>query len=156
MENTIRAFIYEHKEELMLFDLVHDEEMELIIPYFEIVHFREGTTLFSEGDHENFIGFIISGRIEVMKDTDFKGRRIVIAALSKGSLVGGMSLVNVDAKRAVSAVALENSELVKLSRDDFERILEKYPNTGIKILRGLNQILAIRLQKCFERLADVF
>jgi NTE family protein len=156
MKNTIREFIYEHKKELMLFDLVNDEEMEHIIPYFEIVHFREGTTLFSEGDHENFMGFIISGLIEVMQETEFKGKRIVIATLSKGSLVGGMSLINVNAKRAVTAVALENSELVKLSRDDFERILEEYPHTGIKILRGLNQILAIRLQKCFERLADVF
>ena len=156
MENSIRKFIFEHKEELMLFDLMNDDEMEHIIPYFEIVHFRKDTTLFSEGDHENFLGFIVSGLIEVMKATEFKGNRIVIATLSKGSLVGGMSLVNVNAQRMVTAVALENSELVKLKRDDFDKIIETYPHTGIKILKGLNQILAIRLQKCFERLAAVF
>ena len=156
MENTIKEFICSKKEHLFLFCLLDDDEVDQIIPYIQVVQYRKGDTLFSEGDPGDFIAIIVSGLLEVKKRTEFKGRQIVIATLKEGSFVGEMSLINEKEPRSATVRAREDSEVVVLDRKALDSINEKYPHIGIKILKGLNQILAIRLRKAVERITDVF
>jgi CRP-like cAMP-binding protein len=155
MENNLKKLIYELKDELKIFHLLNNEELEQIPPYFEVVYYSAGTTLFNEGDEGNFIGFITSGRLEVKKQTEFKGRQIVLALLSKGSFVGELSMVD-EQPRSATVVASEDAELVILRREALDSLMQTYPYIGIKILKGLNRILAIRLRKAVDRLAVIF
>lgn len=155
MENNLKELIYELKDELKIFHLLNKEELEQIVPYFEIVHYPAGTTLFNEGDPGDFIGFIVSGRLEVKKQTEFKGRQIVLALLSRGSFVGELSMVD-EQPRSATVVASEDSELVILRREVLDSLMQTYPYIGIKILKGLNRFLAIRLRKAVDRLTVIF
>jgi CRP-like cAMP-binding protein len=155
MENNLKELIYELKDELKIFHLLNKEELEQIVPYFEIVHYPAGTTLFNEGDSGDFIGFIVSGRLEVKKQTEFKGRQIVLALLSRGSFVGELSMVD-EQPRSATVVASEDSELVILRREALDSLMQTYPYIGIKILKGLNRFLAIRLRKAVDRLTVIF
>lgn len=155
MENNLKELIYEVKEDLKIFHLLNKEEMEQIVPYFKIIHCPVGTTLFNEGDPGDFIGFITSGKLEVKKQTEFKGRQIVLALLSKGSFVGELSMID-EQPRSATVVALEDSELVILRRGALDSLMQRYPYTGIKVLKGLNRILSIRLRKAVDRLAVIF
>jgi CRP-like cAMP-binding protein len=156
MEDIIKKFIFSMKDKLILFRLLTKNEIEQIIPYFKVIPYPEGSTVFNEGDSGDFIGIILSGILEVKKHTEFKGRQIIIATLKKGSLVGEMSLINKKEPRSAAVVACKDSELLIITRDTLEYILQKYPHIGIKILKNLNQILAIRLRKNVERLAGIF
>lgn len=156
MEDTLKKFIFSMKEQLILFHLLNEEEVERIIPYFEVVLYPAGTTLFNEGEPGDFIGFILSGLLEVKKQTEFEGRQIILGTLKKGSFVGELSLINPGETRFASVVALEDTELVVLERDALESLIQKYPDIGIKILKGLLQILTIRLRKSVERLTSIF
>lgn len=156
MGNTLKEVIFRMKDKLMLFHLMDEVEMEQIVDYFELVLYREGTVLYDEGEDADFIGFIASGVIEVKKQTEFKGKRIVLATLKKGSFVGEMSMINSNEHRFTTAAALKNSELLILKRESLEALILKYPYIGTKILRGLNQILTIRLRKTLERLTAIF
>jgi CRP-like cAMP-binding protein len=155
LENNLKKLCYELKDELKIFHLLNKEELEQIVSYFEIVHYSAGTTVFTEGDPGDFIGFIVSGKLEVKKQTEFKGKQIVLALLSKGSFVGELSLVD-EYPRSASVVAPEDTDLVILRRGALDTLMQKFPYTGIKILKGLNRILAIRLRKAVERLAVIF
>ncbi len=144
------------KDQLILFHLLTENEVEQIIPYFKVIPYPEGSTVFNEGDSGDFMGIILSGLLEVKKHTEFKERQIIIATLKEGSLVGEMSLVNERDPRSATVVARKDSELIIITRDKLEYILQKYPYIGIKILKNLNQILAIRLRKTVERLTGIF
>lgn len=156
MASDIKELIYASKEKLILFQLLSDAEVDKVIPFIEVVDYPKGTTVFSEGDPGDFIGFITSGLLEIKKQTEFKDRQIVIAIVGKGSFVGEVAFIDNRQRRSASVVALENSELMILRRDALEVIIEAYPVIAVKIMKGLNQIMAIRMQKAMERLASIF
>jgi CRP-like cAMP-binding protein len=156
MEDRVKDFIASHKEQLILFNFLEKEEVEKTLPYFEVVKYEKGKIIFNEGDEGDSIGIILSGKLEVKKRTEFKGRQVIIASLKKGSFVGEMALANENEPRSATVAASENSELIILSRDSLDSLIDQFPATGAKILKGLNQVLAIRLRKAVERLARIF
>ncbi len=155
MADHLKELIFQVKGELKLLNLLNDEELEQVVPYFEIVNCSVGDTLFKEGDPGDFIGFITTGKFEVKKQTEFKGRQIVLALLTAGSFVGELSLVD-EFPRSATVVTKEDSELIILRRESLESLLKKYPYSGIKILKSLNRVLAIRLRKAVDRLTVIF
>jgi CRP-like cAMP-binding protein len=155
MSNELKKTIYEVKDQLKIFHLLDKEELDQLIPYLERMNCPAGSTVFNEGDSGDFIGFVTSGKFEVTKQTEFKGRQIVLALLSKGSFVGELSLIDTQS-RSATVTAQEDSQLIILKRDALDAFLQKYPYIGIKILKGLNRILAIRLRKAVDRLTAVF
>jgi len=156
MENAIKEFIVSNKDQLILFHLFDEHEVEQALSFFEVVRYKKGDTIFQEGDEGDYIGIIISGKLDVKKHTEFKGRQVIIASLKEGSFVGEMALVNENEPRSATVVVSEDSELIILTRGSLDTLLEKYPKIGIKILKGLNQVLSVRLRKTVERLTSIF
>ncbi len=156
MEDTLRKFIFNAKDELMLFHLLNEDEVGQIIPYLELMPCTKGSFLFREGEPGGYIAFILSGLLQVEKETEFEGRKMVLGTLTKGSFIGETSLINADEPRAASVAVLEDSELVILKSDALESLSQQYPYIGIKILKGLTKIITIRLVKALEKLKAVF
>jgi len=156
MDKRIRETIYSMKDDLMLFHFLSDDELEEVIPYLEIVDYKKGYIMFKEGEEGDFIAFIVKGKMDVKKETEFKGKQIVLATLSKGSIVGEVSFAVPEEKRTATVEAREDTEVVILRRGSFERLMEKNPWIGIKIQKALLRILAIRLKKIVERLSFIF
>lgn len=156
MDTILRDFIFSNKDHLILFNMLDEAEVQLSIPYFEVVRYKKGDILFHEGDEGDYIGIILSGVLEVKKNTEFKGKQVIIASLKEGSFVGEMSLVNDKEPRSATVAASEDSELLVLSRESLDSLIDQHPSVGAKILKGLNQVLAIRLRKAVERLASIF
>jgi len=156
MENNIKEMIVNMKDELVIFHELTDQELEQILPYFETLSCKEGSNLFTEGDPSGFIAFILSGKLEIKKQTEFKGKSMVLATLNTGSFIGETALIDENAPRAATAIALEDTEVLILKNAAQESILQKYPETGIKILKELVKYISIRLLKALEKLAVVF
>lgn len=156
MASDIRELIYGLRNELILFHLLSDEEVDSIIPYLEVIDYPKGTVIFREDDQEDFIGFVTAGLLQLKKETEFEGRQIVIALVGKGSFVGEIALVDDKHTRSATAVALENSEMIIMRRSALDTIIIEKPLIAVKLLRGLNQIMAIRLRKAMDRLASIF
>ncbi|RJQ44368.1 MAG: cyclic nucleotide-binding domain-containing protein [Nitrospiraceae bacterium] len=156
MAADIKGLIYGLRDELILFQLLSDDEVDRVIPYLEVIDYPKGTTIFNEGDEEDFVGFVTAGVLELKKDTEFEGRQIVIALVRKGSFVGEIALVDEKHTRSATAVALENSEMIIMRRKALDAIVDKYPIIAVKILKGLNQVMAVRMRKAMERLASIF
>lgn len=153
--NNMVELIYQLRDELKICELLKDDEMQKVCPFFELVKYPEGIILFNEGDPGDFMGFVVSGRLEVEKQTDFKGKQVILAILGKGSFIGEVALFDHN-PRSTTVRAIEDSELVILKREALDTIMEQYPQTGIKLLQGIIRILAIRLRKTTERLTKIF
>jgi CRP/FNR family cyclic AMP-dependent transcriptional regulator len=155
MGNDLKKLVFDIKEELIIFHLLDAGEMEQILPCFELLDCPAGTTIFKEGDEGDYACFIAAGKFEVKKQTEFKGKQVIIALLGKGSIVGEMSLID-QHPRSATVVSREDSKMVILRREALDSISLKSPHIGIKILKGLNRVLSIRLRQTVERLIGIF
>lgn len=64
------------------------------------------------------------------------GKEVIFAILGEGDFFGEMSLLD-EETRSANAVALEDSEVLILKRNDFLDFLEKYPRVAISLLAAL-------------------
>lgn len=143
------------KNELSFFPFLEEEDLADMPCYFEPKEIREGEVLCREGDPCDFVAFIVSGRLEIKKETEFKGKEFVLGIYSAGSMVGELCIID-DHPRPYTAVALEDCSLIRMSKGNFEKMLEEEPGLGVKFLRGLLLASSIRLRKSFDRMAAIF
>ncbi len=139
---------------MQIFQLLNDNELEKIVPLFKKIDCPAGTVIFNEGEPGDFIGFVISGKLEVKKHTEFN-KQIILAILSKGSFAGELSMIS-GQSRSATVAALENSSLLILGREELNSFIQHYPDIGIKILRGIIRTISIRMRKNVERLVSIF
>lgn len=80
-----------------------------------------GTVIFEEGDPENYQYVVVKGRISIeVKQPALGNVPIVISSLSDGQLFGvltvGKGTENFKQKRAFSAVAVEDTDILRINR----------------------------------------
>lgn len=151
----IREALYSLKETIRIFNLFNDDEMGKIVPYLDIIDYPADTTVFNEGDEGDFIGFVISGKLEVKKQTEFRDRQIVLAILKKGAFVGEFSMMD-GQKRTATITTLEDSSLLTLRHKALDSFILEHPEAGIKVLRGVIHTMSIRQRMTSERLLTFF
>ncbi len=155
MKETSRELCIRMKKDLSLFHFLSENDLEKIAGYFKCRQVPAGETLWREGDACGNVAFIVSGRVEVKKQTEFKGKEVVIGVYSKGTMVGELCVLD-GSPRAVTAVAMDDVGLLILSSEDFENIINKYPGLGVKLLKDMLFAVSTRLKKSFDRLAAIF
>ncbi len=155
MTDSKPAICKRMKKNFQFFSFLDDHDIENLSPYFECMQAKHGEVLWQEGEDEDYLAFIISGRIEARKATEFKEKQVVVGIYSKGSIVGALCILN-NSKRAVTAVVLEDADLLTLTREDLDIILRENPALGAKLLKGMLAAVSLRLRKSFDRLAAIF
>ena len=151
---SIKEHINTLRDEI-IFYMFDDEDIEKIAPFFELRDCPAGSIIFKEGDPGNFIGFVISGKLEVKKQTEFKGNQLIIALLTKGAMVGELSMFD-KRQRSATVEAVEDTSLIIFRSESMDSLMQQHPYTGIKILKGLIKILSLRLRKATDRLTNIF
>jgi len=143
------------KNDLSAFRYLENQDLEFLAHHFQCKQVEAGETLWSEGDESTYVAFIMEGRVDAKKVTEFKGKQVIVGVYGRGSIVGELGFLD-DATRAVTAVALEPSNLLILTRESFAELLEEHPDLGAKLLKGMLLAVSIRLRKSFDRLAAIF
>jgi CRP/FNR family cyclic AMP-dependent transcriptional regulator len=151
---SVKEHINTLRDEI-IFYLFDDEDIDKIAPFFELRDHPAGSIIFKEGDPGDFIGFVISGKLEVKKQTEFKGNQLIIALLTKGAMVGELSMFD-KRQRSATVEAVEDTSLIIFRSESMDSLMQRHPYTGIKILKGLIKILSLRLRKATERLTNIF
>ncbi|MCP4213971.1 MAG: cyclic nucleotide-binding domain-containing protein [bacterium] len=105
-----------------------------------------GAALFSQGDDAEAMYIVIEGRLQAVVECK-QGRRSVVKEIACGEPVGVIALI-AGGKHTFGALALVDTTVAELSRDDAEELGDKYPDIRRRILN----IFIHRLRK--TRLAD--
>ncbi len=137
------------------FNFFSKKDAEVLLPYLELNEIASGETLWREGDKHTFVTFILAGRFEENKATEFANKPIVVAVYGKGSMIGESSLLD-NLPCPLTAVCFEDAKILSLSHDSFATLQQENPQTAIQVLKGATMTLAIRLRKSYDRLAAIF
>ena len=145
------------KKALKGLDCLKGMDIEVLCPFFSMKNLPAGEVLFREGDEAAFMAFILSGKLEIKKQTEFPAKYFVLSILGKDSCVGEQAISwDKTAFRSATATALEETEMVLLTRASFDDIYNKYPNVAARLLKSLLHEISFRLNAANERMAAVF
>ena len=138
-----------------LFGPLDESMLRFVEARVEWVRLHAGATLFSAGDKGEELYFVLGGRLRAVASD---GR--VLSEMTRGESIGEIALLTGEARTA-SVVAVRDSDLVRVSRQAFDEIVEKYPAVMQTIARIVIQRLrtreglgnAARAGKCIAVLA---
>ena len=99
--------------------------------------YSKGQMILLEDDLGQTFFVIGGGSVKITRLSD-DGREVILAMLGESDFFGEMSLLD-GAGRSANVVALESSEVLTLSRNDFLEILQEYPKISISLLEELTQ-----------------
>ena len=121
-----------------LFDKIASSQLRIIAAHMDIIHLHEKGLLFSEGHHSDYMCFVVSGSLEVLKQSD-NGKRVKVSTLSRGRSIGEMALLDTF-PRSATVIAETECTLLTISRDSFDQILDRHPRAGIAFLNRFSRV----------------
>ena len=139
--------------DIPLFSELKSHELGIVADHMNFFEIEEGEVLFKEGDQGDYVCFVLKGGLDVVKETGAPGETVTIATITRKRSIGEMSVID-NTTRSATAIARSKTSLVSLPRKSFDTILDRYPKTGIKILKGIARLLSMNMRKTSSRLAD--
>ncbi|MBW8907837.1 Crp/Fnr family transcriptional regulator [Mesorhizobium sp. RCC_202] len=126
-----------------LFQGFTQEQLRLLAFGAEATSLQAERKLYREDDEADSAYIVVKGRIALYREQN--GERIPIGTAGPGSMLSELALI-ADTKRLTSASAAVDSEVIRLSRKMFRRILEEYPDVAVqlhaRILEEFQQMIA--------------
>lgn len=138
--NTEIAFL----SKIPLFEDFSEEMLRLIAFGAERRAIEKNRYLFHEGTAADCAYVIASGRFELTRK-DRKGKPMVVGEAMAGDLLGELAIISAT-ERKLTAMALEDSETMRISRPMFRRMMEEYPEIAVLLRRRINTGLAEMLR----------
>ena len=115
-----------------LFASLSDKEMEALAERVSNMHFERGALLFSEGDSCTGLFLVASGKIRIFKLSP-AGREQVLAVEGPGSSFAELPVFD-GGNYPASASALEDAEVLFISRKDFQNFCREHPDVALKVI----------------------
>ena len=119
-----------------MFELLHGEDKQALADVVDAVKLNATETLFNAGEPGDALFVVRSGSIELfIKDT--AGQKIVLTVAEEGDLFGELSLLD-SGPRTATAIALTDTELLVLDRDDLLLLFQKRPDAALHMLAAMS------------------
>ncbi len=130
-----------------IFSLLDDTTLIKLLDKFDKVYLHKNAILFHQGEIAQNLYLVVSGKLVLTLRTEHNEEK-TIGEISSGETVGEIGALAHE-PRSVTAKALENSILLKLSSHAFRELCQDYPpiifetiNTLVDRSRGLLKLLA--------------
>lgn len=111
--------------------------------------YPKGSVILFEDDPGDSLFIVRSGRVKVVLVAD-DGREVILGLLGVGEHFGELSLID-DQPRSAHVVAMEESSLLVLRREDFKRRVEQNPAVAWALLIELSH----RLRRADEKIGNL-
>ena len=136
-----------------LFHNLGDEDLKSLVPLFKELRIAQGEALFWEGEEGDAFFLIFRGSVRLCRRVG-ENKSLSVADLGPGEIFGEMSLIS-RACRSTDCIALEDSNLWCLSRQDFEALELSNLSAHALVLRNLTSLLAERLDGATSEVAHL-
>ena len=136
------------------FSFLSSEEVGELCPYLELREWEQDAIVMKEGEFEDYMGFVVEGKLAVKKQTGYWGKQIVIAILDKGTMVGEGAFID-QGPRSNTVVAMENSRLLVLTAQKMNDLILNRPMITIKLMKHMLHIISMRLRKAGDRISEL-
>ncbi|PYS68912.1 MAG: cyclic nucleotide-binding protein, partial [Acidobacteria bacterium] len=119
-----------------MFELLDEDDREALAKVIDEEKLLAGQTLFQAGDPGESLFIVQKGEIELfIKDT--AGQKIVLTTAGPGDLFGELAMLD-SGPRTATALALTDTEVLVLDRDDLILLFQRRPDAGLHMLAALS------------------
>jgi CRP-like cAMP-binding protein len=101
--------------------------------------YEKDSVILMEEDSGSAMFVIASGKVKVARISN-DGREVILSILGESDFFGEMAILD-GLSRSASVIAMEDSELFIIQRDEFLNLLKLYPEISINLLQELTQRL---------------
>ena len=145
-----------------LFADLPERELELIESTSETLDLRRKSRIWEPGAPPTSIYVVRSGIVKVSKVSD-EGRELTLHFLTRDHLLGELVLVT-EAPHDTVAEAYEDTLLLRIGKDDFQRVMMRCPMLALRVLRLMgerrqrleNRVENLLFRSAHARLASLF
>ena len=111
--------------------------------------YPKNSVILFEDDPGDALYVVATGQVKVVLIGE-DGREVILSVMGPGEFFGEMSLLD-DEPRSAHVIAMEESALVVLRREDFEGILSQTPAIALALLREMSR----RLRRADEKVGSL-
>ena len=126
------------------------EDIEHLAAYMHVYRAKPQSTILQEGETGDYMLMVIDGEVDIFKTNPLGGQQY-LTSVKAGATLGEMSMID-GAPRFATCIALRNTTLGVLTRDNMGRIIHDQPQLGSKILIKLVTLLSQRLRQTSAQL----
>lgn len=121
---------------IKMFELLNEDDRVALAKVVDELNVPEGHTLFQAGDPGDSLFIVRTGKIELfIKDT--AGQKIVLTTAEDGDMFGELAMLDTG-PRTATALALTESEVLVLDRDDLVLLFQRKPEAALHMLAALS------------------
>jgi predicted acylesterase/phospholipase RssA/CRP-like cAMP-binding protein len=131
----------------LVFRSLSDAALRSLEPELSTVKLKGGATLFAAGEPGDSLYVVVSGRLRALVEGE-DGEH-VLGEIGRGESVGEMALLTGE-PRSATVRAVRDTELVKLSKAGFERLVERHP----EVMLELSRLIIARYQRAIRSPAE--
>ena len=129
------------------------EEREELKSLGEGLVAADGDTVIAEGDSQNFLYVLLSGKAKVLQK---RVAPAVTAWLSPGESFGEVNLFDLEEAGASASVVAEGECLLwRVDRNGLNSFIESYPSASLRVMIGISTLLSKRLRAMNETVKEM-
>jgi CRP/FNR family transcriptional regulator/CRP/FNR family cyclic AMP-dependent transcriptional regulator len=132
-----------------MFSELDSDELERVASLAQPRTEAKDTVVFHAGDPADAVYVVSNGKVKVVT-TSTDGKEFILTVLGAGQVFGEMALIE-SATRSASVITLTAVEMISISHDDFQHLL----NTAPSISRKLLVILSRRLRRANSKMESL-
>jgi len=136
------------------FNFLLSHEIEELCSYLELREWQADTVVMKQGANENYVGFLLDGKLAVKKKKGDWDKNIIIAILEKGAMVGEGAFIE-SGPRSNDVIAIEPSRLLTLTAPKMEDLIKHNPLLAVKLMKRMLFIMSIRLRMASDRISEL-
>lgn len=147
-----RDKLFDMLEGIQLLSHSSRKDIDVISNYVQAYRAPTGTAIMKEGGKERILWLLSSGVLEVYKECDDEGQKM-LATIRAGKSVGEMSLID-EQPHSATVVAAKECTLLLLTKQNFFRMAAEHPRQGMNLTWRLAQMLSHRLRQTSGKLIE--
>jgi CRP-like cAMP-binding protein len=132
-----------------LFKNLSDEELKELTHYLTSTVYKKKEDIFSEGDAPEWFYIVAAGKVKVTK-ISHDGKEIILEIISPYDIFGGVAVLR-NFPYPANAIAMEDSEILKISRKNLMRLVDRFPNLMFCIALQLGD----RMKSSYDSLKNI-
>jgi CRP-like cAMP-binding protein len=132
-----------------LFSMMGEAELQRVLEVARERSYPRNSVILFEDDPGDALYVVAEGQVKVVLIGE-DGREVILSVLGQGEFFGEMALID-DEPRSAHVIAMEDSMLVVLRREDFYGILTQNPSMALSLLRELTR----RLRRVDEKVGSL-
>ncbi|MFO7685710.1 MAG: SLC26A/SulP transporter family protein [Desulfobacterales bacterium] len=126
-------------------------ELETFRGGLERLAFKRGEELIREGEESRDLYILTRGAVSIKIHLPYSNRKKRLFTFGAGVVFGEMALLDGN-PRSAQVLAEENSEVYRLSHENFKKLCREAPGVAVKLLHNIGVVLSHRLRVRSEEL----